>query len=49
MTDPDTWHYVRPLGAPAMPLMVTGKPWDRPAPRSDRPLIPLRASGKNEV
>ncbi|HYT90670.1 MAG TPA: hypothetical protein VEL76_18325 [Gemmataceae bacterium] len=41
MTDPDAWHYVRPLGGPAMTLMVTGKPWDRPAPRSTKPLQPL--------
>jgi hypothetical protein len=41
MTHPDAWHYVRPLGGPAMTLMVTGKPWSRPAPRSDRPLAAL--------
>jgi hypothetical protein len=41
MTDPDAWHYVRPLGRPSMSLMVTGKPWDRPAPRSSKELQPL--------
>jgi hypothetical protein len=41
MTDPDAWHYVRPLGRPSMSLMVTGKPWDRPAPRSGKELQPL--------
>jgi hypothetical protein len=41
MTDPDAWHYVRPLGAPTLSLMVTGKPWDRPVPRSNKPLVPL--------
>ncbi len=41
MTDPDAWHYVRPLGAPTMSLMITGKPWDRPSHRSTTPLHPL--------
>jgi hypothetical protein len=41
MTHPDAWHYVRPLDAPTFSLMVTGPPWSRPAPRSDRPLSPL--------
>jgi hypothetical protein len=43
MTHPDAWHYVRPLDAPTYSLMVTGPPWDRPAPRSDQPLRPLTA------
>lgn len=37
MTEPDAWHYVRPLREPTMSLMVTGKPWDRPSPKSDKP------------
>jgi hypothetical protein len=41
MTDPDAWHYVRPLGRPSVSLMVTGKPWDRPSPRSGKVLQPL--------
>jgi hypothetical protein len=41
MTDPDAWHYVRPIGGPALTLMVTGAPWSRPAPRSTAPLGPL--------
>ena len=32
MTDPDAWHYVRPLREPTMSLMITGRPWG-PAPR----------------
>jgi hypothetical protein len=43
MTDPDAWHYVRPLQRPSLSLMVTGKPWDRPAPRSGKELQPLTA------
>jgi len=46
MTDPDAWHYVRPLGGPALTLMVTGKPWDRPSPKSDKPLRPLTEAEK---
>jgi hypothetical protein len=42
MTHPDSWHYVRPLGRPTLSVMVTGKPWARDAPKSSRPLRPLR-------
>jgi hypothetical protein len=49
MTDPDAWHYVRPLRAPTLSVMVTGKPWDRPAPRSDKPLVPLSAAQRAEL
>lgn len=49
MTDPDAWHYVRPLDQPTMSLMVTGKPWDRPSPKSGRPLLPLSASQRSAV
>src|SRR5262245_18938757 len=42
MSHPDSWHYVRPLGRPTLSVMVTGKPWARDAPRSNRPLQPLR-------
>ena len=41
MTDPDAWHYVRPLGVPTMSLMITGKPWARPAPTASKQLRPL--------
>jgi hypothetical protein len=41
MTDPDAWHYVRPIGGPTLSLMVTGKPWGRPSPRSSTPLVAL--------
>jgi hypothetical protein len=44
MTDPDAWHYVRPLGGPSKSLMVTGKPWKREAPGSGEPLQPLDAA-----
>jgi hypothetical protein len=49
MTDPDAWHYVRPLGRPTLSVMVTGKPWDRPAPRSSKPLVPLTDSQRAEL
>jgi len=41
MTNPDAWHYVRPLGAPVYTVMVTGPVWKREAPRADRKLQPL--------
>lgn len=42
MVDKDQWHSVVPLGAPTLSVMVTGAPWDRPAPVSpSRPLDPL--------
>jgi hypothetical protein len=49
MTHPDSWHYVRPLGGPTLSVMVTGKPWGRDAPRSNRPLRPLRAEQAAEL
>jgi hypothetical protein len=42
MTDPDAWHYVRPLRLPTMSLMITGRPWARPAPTASKQLRPLR-------
>jgi hypothetical protein len=41
MTHPDAWHYVRPLDAPVLTLMVTGKPWGRPSPAPTKKLEPL--------
>lgn len=41
MVHPDSWHYVRPLGSPAMSLMVTGKPWHRPFSPTGRALVAL--------
>jgi hypothetical protein len=49
MTDPDAWHYVRPIGGPSWSLMVTGKPWGRPAPRADKPLRPLTSEQREEI
>lgn len=43
MIDPDGWHYVRPLGAPSLSLMVTGKPWSRAMPvEPEQPLVAMR-------
>jgi hypothetical protein len=49
MTDPDAWHYVRPVGEPTLSLMVTGKPWDRWAPKSDKTLSPLKYEQAKEL
>jgi hypothetical protein len=49
MTDPDAWHYVRPLREPTMSLMVTGKPWNRASPKSGKPLLPLGADQRSAI
>ena len=49
MVDPDGWHWVRPIGAPSLSVMVTGTPWDRWAPRSDAPLGPLARARAEEI
>jgi hypothetical protein len=49
MTHPDGWHYVRPLGAATLSVMVTGQPWARDTPKSDRPLHPLRPEQVEEL
>ena len=43
MTDPDAWHYVRPLSGVAMTVMVSGKPWDVVTPKEAQPHRPLPA------
>src|SRR6185503_7498206 len=49
MTHPDGWHYVRPINEPSMSLMVTGRPWERPSPKSERPLSPLHPEKVTEI
>jgi hypothetical protein len=51
MTDVDAWHYVRPIGGPAMTVMVTGRPWQRDAAGAepDAPLSPLAAERRAEL
>ena len=46
MVHPDSWHYVRPLGEPAMSLMVAGRPWNRLSPGSGTKLQPLSEEQK---
>jgi hypothetical protein len=41
MTDPDAWHYVRPLGDVAITVMISGAPWSRATPIVAQPLRPL--------
>lgn len=41
MTDPNGWHWVRPLGEPSLSVMVTGPKWDRWSPSPDFKLKPL--------
>jgi hypothetical protein len=49
MTDPNGWHYVRPIGEPTLSLMVTGKPWTRSTPKSDYALQSLKPKQKAEI
>src|SRR5512135_336441 len=49
MTDPDAWHYVRPIDWPAMTIMVTGKPWKRESPPVGRTLQPLDPARRAEL
>ena len=47
------WHYVRPIGGPALSLMVAGKPWPKhqrtPFPKPDVLQEPLSEETKNEI
>lgn len=49
MVEPDGWHAVRPLKAPVHTLMVTGKPWNRPSPKSGKPLAALTWEQREEL
>jgi hypothetical protein len=49
MTEPAAWHYVRPLNAPTLSLMVTGKPWNPAAPKSHPELRALRPEQKATI
>ena len=49
MTDPDSWHYVRPIDRPTMSFMIVGKPWDRPAPKVGKVLNPLTETQKEAI
>lgn len=49
MTDRDGWHDVRPVGGATMSLMVTGKPWSRPSPKSEKPLHPLQEEREQQM
>lgn len=41
MTEPDGWHYVRPLTDVTLSVMVSGKPWSRRCPKNTKQLRPL--------
>ena len=49
MVDMDSWHSVRPIDGPSLSLMVTGPPWNRPSPKSKKPLNPLPDEQKEEI
>ena len=49
MTDPNAWHYVRPLNAPSISLMVSSKPWARTSAKSKHPLSELALQKRQEI
>lgn len=49
MTNPNGWHSVRPIDVPSLSLMVTGAPWNRSSPKSDRVLQPLSREQQTEL
>jgi hypothetical protein len=49
MTHPDAWHYVRPVNDIAWSLMVSGPPWQRDVPKSDKPLRNLLPEAREEI
>jgi hypothetical protein len=50
MVDINSWHSVRPLDAPVMSVMLTGKPWDRDLPKHNIiPLSPLSDDKSEEI
>jgi hypothetical protein len=44
MSNPDAWHSVSPIGGSSLSIMVSGKPWNRWSPKSDKPLRELTPS-----
>lgn len=49
MKDKNAWHSVRPIGSPSLSLMVTGKPWERWSPKSDRKMRELTEGEKQRL
>jgi hypothetical protein len=49
MTDPNGWHYVRPINGCVYTLMVTSTPWKRESPKSTEPLVALPEKRKKEI
>jgi hypothetical protein len=50
MTDPNGWHYVRPIHEPSFSIMVTGKPWPTNEIAHEKPnLRPLTSKEKAEL
>lgn len=50
MTDPNAWHYVRPLEGPCMSVMITGAPWGKwQEKKATKELKPLSAKRAAEI
>lgn len=41
ITDPLSWHYVRPIDEPVYTVMITGKPWPKNTAPKPLPQLPL--------
>ena len=49
MSDADSWHYVTPIGAPSLSLMVSGRPWGLRGSVPDRELGPLAPEAHADI
>lgn len=46
MTHINGWHYVRPKNSVCSTVMLTGEPWERATPKSDKPLKQMDSGRK---
>lgn len=49
MTNPDSWHYVRPIDGVTESVMVTGPLWNRPSPKSKKLLRELTVAERKAI
>lgn len=49
MTEPDAWHYVRPLVEPVYTWMISGVPWIKESPTPSKPLRFLTAQEAGDL
>jgi len=49
MTELHGWHYVQPVTDNTLSVMITGRPWVRKGPQSNKRLKPLKSLIKQEI